>query len=1221
MRLIPFIAFFFSGASSLVFQLIWSRLLHHVFGSSSVAISSVVSVFMGGLALGTWLFGKFADRLHKPLVGYAFAELGVGVWGLLVPILVRNDGWLSQVNEVLRSSLGAESALFMIARFFCIVPILIVPTTLMGSTLPLLARYFVETTENAARASSRVGALYAVNTFGAVSGIFLAGFILMPGLGVSLTNVIAVSINFLLAAFILGFNRTYFATRQPIDAQSQNDDPSTAIESRKRDSSSIEETNTARKISENLLQTGREPRAEEPLTLDSPRSTRIVVAIAFAVSGAISLLYEVVWSRSLINTIGASVYSFALILMTFLIGIASGSAIASSVIVANRKSSLILAIASSVLSILACAPVAVNHTATVWGLAACVCVAAVIGVGVLTLKRRRKLRILDGVKSFDDQEPIWGVRTLPIPLLGALGVLVLDTHQLAQIGFSVIGALCAFLYIVVKLRRNRILMLACIQLFIGAATLISDLWADKISLMFASMVAPLYDSLPDNVNVVMVLMSFTAALCVLPAALGMGAMFPLTMRIWTSGGDKIGRDVGIVYTGNTVGSIIGAWLPGFVLMPMLGMQGTLHIGIALNFILALVLSLVTPLPSKTQFESLEQNPSPDATLAGKKLPSAESLLVHGLSALIPPAIALLYIASGDPQSILSWNISKMTLGTFRISLAKSVLDQEAWGEPEVVFYRDGVSTTVTVERWGRHYALKNNGKVDASNGDDMTTQIMVSGYPLLFHPKGGKDLDVAIVGFGSGVTVGAALQFPLHTVDVIELERAVVEGSRFFSADNHLKYALSDYPYVKMPRLRVINDDGRNYLASTKKKYDVIVSEPSNPWLTGVSDLFTTNYFRITKKRLRPHGVYCQWVQLYEMSPENVKIIYRTFASHFKYVIAFSAEELASDTILLGSDSPLPFDLKRISRHLAQPRVREEIGRASIQTPFDLFARVLFASREEVMQYAQVEHRFNGSRWIPIPTSDNQGRCPKSTCKRETVPLNTDDNALIEFAAPRDLIGFERYSGYLNTIYAKDWPYGRMSERLAGFGSGSEAAENYARQAIALVAHGRRPQAKAFIALSKKSGTTERSARALKLLALLLTKRGQPRFRYEDFNPLVLDGTPNAYKTATAMKAVERAFSREDFEEALAQMKKTPIAFRMQSGPFIRFLYGYLQYKNGNHANVLGELEELVRNDREFVSNHPELFYFLARSYNVTRHFSKAVINMRTYLETRDITR
>src|SRR5207248_1962415 len=123
-----------------------------------------------------------------------------------------------------------------------------------------------------------------------------------------------------------------------------------------------------------------------------------------------------------------------------------------------------------------------------------------------------------------------------------------------------------------------------------------------------------------------------------------------------------------------------------------------------------------------------------------------------------PATALLLgllMAGSVRPSPLSWNLTKMTLGVFRISLAKDVLDQETWGEPDLVYYRDGLATTVSVERWGRHYSLKNNGKVEASNGDDMPTQIMVAALPLLLHPRGARGLDLALIGLGSGVTAGA----------------------------------------------------------------------------------------------------------------------------------------------------------------------------------------------------------------------------------------------------------------------------------------------------------------------------------------------------------------------------------------------------------------------------------------------------------------------------------
>ena len=155
------------------------------------------------------------------------------------------------------------------------------------------------------------------------------------------------------------------------------------------------------------------------------------------------------------------------------------------------------------------------------------------------------------------------------------------------------------------------------------------------------------------------------------------------------------------------------------------------------------------------------------------------------------------------RSPLAWNLSQMTLGVFRVSLAKDVLDEETWGEPDLVYYRDGLSTTVSVERWGRHYSLKNNGKVDASNGDDMPTQIMVAALPLLLHRAGARGLDVAVdrLRLGRHRRRGAAV--PGAHVEVMELERAVVEASRFFADVNHLALrAARASRTCSVPRLR-----------------------------------------------------------------------------------------------------------------------------------------------------------------------------------------------------------------------------------------------------------------------------------------------------------------------------------------------------------------------------------------------------------------------------------
>ncbi|HEX7476469.1 MAG TPA: fused MFS/spermidine synthase, partial [Polyangiales bacterium] len=902
LRRVAFVAFFLSGASSLVFQTLWSRLLSHVFGSSSVAISSVVSVFMAGLGLGAWLFGRRADKIRDPLRLYALAEFGVGCAALVVPWLVRSDGVLATINAALRNSLGAESALFMLVRFLCIVPVLLVPTVLMGSTLPLLARHFVSQHTSPGRASVEVGRLYAVNTCGAIVGVLMGSFVLLPRCGVHLANTVAACTNFCLALVVL------------------------ALRARS--------TSTAASGPANASQP---PPPDEPAAPHFPLRLRRAAALAFACSGFASLLYEIVWSRALVNTIGGSLYSFALILTTFLIGIALGSAAGSSLCGVGPALLLPTSAAAALLCCIASGPILAHFGvwAALWSAAGSCTLLALWFASARG--KARQIELFDAAAQQREERKA-ALLALAVPFVLVVVGYAAHPDRLARVTTAVVVTSCVFVALLLTLGRRPMWLLTALQLFIAGATLTSDFFADELSLTFASMVAPLYDRLPEHVSTVQALMCATAALCVLPSALGMGAVFPITLRVWSAGGAHIGQDVGKVYAGNTLGSIVGAWLPGFLLMPALGMQTTLHIGIATNLLIAFGLALSVAWAARDA----------DAGAWADTAPSTERRTLWLVAAVVPWLVAALAFVTLRPPEALAWNISKMTLGAFRISLARDVLDEESWGAPDLVYYHDGLSTTVTVERWGRHFSLKNNGKVDASNGDDMPTQIMVAALPMLMHRDGPKDLDVAIVGFGSGVTVGAALQFPLRSVQVVELERSIVEASRFFADVNHLDYAIPRFPYVRTPRLTIINDDGRNYLAATPRRFDVIVSEPSNPWLTGVSDLFTIDHFRISKRKLKPGGIYCQWAQLYEISPQNVRTIYRTFASQFRHVVVFSAEDLSSDTVLVGSDEPLPLDLGRLRRAFAFPGVASELERAYIHSPFDVFARVLLADKSEV---------------------------------------------------------------------------------------------------------------------------------------------------------------------------------------------------------------------------------------------------------------------------------
>ncbi|MEM7604225.1 MAG: fused MFS/spermidine synthase [Myxococcota bacterium] len=1217
MRFAAFAAFFLSGASSLIFQSIWSRMLAKVFGASSVAISTVVTIFMMGLGIGAFVAGRRADRVKNPLLAYGIVEGIVGVWALLVPFLLDPEGWLAGVNGYLRVALGSGSLGFTVARFFCVLPILLVPTTLMGASLPLLSRYFVTRTQGQAQVGSWVGALYSVNTFGAVLGVLLGGFVLMPNIGVSLTNTTAAFINFALAAGI-------FLLRKPIEANF--DAPPAEASSSGDDEEDGEEDADDRGEQEDE---GANAGPGDDIALPVPPLGRYFALGAFVISGFASLCYEIVWSRSLAMTIGSSFQAFNLILATFLIGIGGGSAVASAFAV-GRGFLTTAGVASLVLLTFTLSPWAVSEGVALY-LGMVALFATPIAIVWVAAHLKEKRTAFGGVSS---GAPVALMLAVPV-LAAAAGAVNFEGDRISLIVGSVTVALSIFFFIAFAFRRYPMLQIALMPLFIGGAAFVNYLFQDEIPCAFAALVASLED-LPNHVGLVQFFMFLTTMMCTLPATVGMGAMFPMTLRIWTSGGGSVGRDVGNVYAGNTIGSVMGAWLPGFVLMQTYGMQKTIITGMVVYLLLSLVLLVMSAAENDDEDAGADNSDDSDATETSDgdtedeedaddedATPAWYAATVYILAPLIPALIAVLVWGGWGDSGRFRWNLSRMTLGVFRVSLASDACSP-SWGEPDLVYYHDGLSTTVSVERWGRHYALKNNGKVDASNGDDMPTQIMVGAYPLLLHRDGPEDLDVAVIGFGSGVTVGSVLKFPVESVDVIELERSIPDASKYFQDVNGLSYTLPDFPYVEMDRLTVINDDGRNYLSSTDREFDVIVSEPSNPWITGVSDLFTTDHFRITKQRLREGGIYCQWVQLYELSPENIKTIYRTFAESFEHVVVFSAEDLSSDTVLIGSDSPIDLNVQHLEEVYGIPGVADELGRAFVNTPYDVFARTLFASKEEVLQYAQIEHRLMGGEWQAFPDRSNppNASCPEATCRLEPVPLNTDDNALIEFAAPRDLIGYQRYEGYLANIYSPEWPFGRLVGQAAGFGDGEEAAQRYAEMALSLIGHGRKAEAAAFVDLAERAGQAPAIAVAAEVLTRLMSPQAEPQVVIEEPVPGPQMATEQARVLREGFQAVRTAIDAGDYETAQLAMEAIPAPIRLHSGPSLRLLHAYLLYKTGpTYPSRFGEavelLEDLARSEPDYVQRHPELFYFLGRAHDADLHFDKAVRNMRLYVETR----
>lgn len=1210
--LVPFVCFFLSGASSLVFEVIWTRKLTLVFGASTPAISTVLSAFMGGLALGSYVIGKRADRLKFPLLTYAVMEALVGLFALAVPFIV--DTVYPPIGRWISLNAGNRFDVFTILRFFVVALVLLPPTVLMGATLPLLTRHFVK---KGGELGQRVGALYAVNTFGAVAGTLSAGFVLLPTVGLRWTNAIAAMTNIVLAALVFIFRkplldrrwpehwRELLPQKDPVDStpsaeatvegssaepharatrdeRSERDDKPSgkrAKQRKKRASSDgpssgghVENTHTKNSADE------REPSSPEASSerddeLDEPvtRSLRFATLVAAAGSGFAALSYEVILSRALDMVIGSSVYSFTIILSAFLVGIGGGSALAGAVLRAKPKIGQATGVAI-----------------------------AFVAVALLQLA-------------------VYGTR---VSMMIFVATVIVATLTLAIAGTW----------------RKPSLALGTVQLLIAVGAVCVYYFQDKIPTMFLYLAMVATDScgrgteikFSNHIGTVQFISFVTALATALPPTLGMGATFPLAVRAFARKSDAVGGDTGRVYSMNTIGSILGSFLTGFFIMPAVGLETAFYVAVAVNLAIALYLLLASPGEEPVKYvlvpiAAILLAISATGVVLGREGRLARS---HGRFTVFPKP----------------WNQERMTLGVFRLSLADSMIRREnnrclenqpsdreqGLDDGNPIFYRDGVTTTVTVERWttgsAAHLALKNNGKVDASNGDDMPTQVLVGALPLLAHPRGPENLDVSIVGWGSGVTVGTVLQWPVRRVDVIELERATLDASRFFASVNHLEYTLRDFPYVQAPRLTVINNDGRNFLATTSRKYDVVISEPSNPWITGVSNLFTVDHFRAASQSLAPDGVFVQWVQLYELSPDNIRTIYRTIAEVFPHLRVFSADAFSSDTIVLASFRPITLDVPRIQRFIDQSeRGRASLGPSRVERAEDLLARTLFASRDEVLRYAQYESRLEEGRWVRKLFSTNHDECPAATCRRTPAPLNTDDNARIEFAAPRDLIGYDAFAGYVETLYDERWPYGRVFDDVVLSTDPVERARSFGRIAIALLANGRPDRV--LTALERASHALGDSpsppelVRAQDLWTAMTTDR-EPALRLESARAAPdLSAEGERELVAAFQRAVEQ-MRQGSFRTALSTIDALPVAVRDHAGPSLRLMRGYLLYKSSLQPGAAPQftaaaeyLERLARDETEWAAQHTELLFFIARARFHAGDFALAVAAMSRWID------
>ena len=300
--------FFVTGFASLIYEVVWVRMFTLVFGATVFAVSTVLTAFFAGLALGSLVFGKIVDKLGKPLLLYGLVETGIGAYALILPILMTG---LEGSYVELAQNLAPSFLVLSLARFFSCFLLILLPTTLMGATLPILSRFLIEARSGVARG---VGYLYATNTLGACLGCFVTGVFLIEALGVSRTHHLAIALNVAVGTLALAM---HYSRRNDPKGAPQRSRPSAPVPRREASQRSKRRDRRSR---------ARLPReAETTAFLECPRRTITVVLVAFSVSGAAALGYEVLWTRTLGVALQSTTYSFTLILTTFLCGLGLGS--------------------------------------------------------------------------------------------------------------------------------------------------------------------------------------------------------------------------------------------------------------------------------------------------------------------------------------------------------------------------------------------------------------------------------------------------------------------------------------------------------------------------------------------------------------------------------------------------------------------------------------------------------------------------------------------------------------------------------------------------------------------------------------------------------------------------------------------------------------------------------------------------------------------------------
>jgi len=533
-------------------------------------------------------------------------------------------------------------------------------------------------------------------------------------------------------------------------------------------------------------------------------------------------------------------------------------------------------------------------------------------------------------------------------------------------------ALGSLLFRYIPKTISKVHIYIAVQTFIVVSVLFFSTQFDKLPLYYLSFVESYFDKWTDIHYIRFIL----AGMIMLLPTIAMGILFPVVCELVSEHSKKMSHVVGKTYSTNAFGAMFGALISGLLIIPIIGLQYTIYLGAFLNLFAMIIILLQT------------------VTINSKPKIIYFSVAFVGF-------MGFLFLAPKWSPKVMSSGVYVYSDNYFFVSdkfdrfAQKNNMefnDENIWltamKNYDLLYYKDGQVDTVSVmKNQDGVISLMVNGKVDASaKGEhDIATQIMIGQLPLLLQKDPKK---IFLVGYASGITAGSILTHnSVKKLVAAEISPSVVQASKLFSKYNN--NALSD------PRLDLRIKDARHSLMVSNEKFDVIVSQPSNPWIKGQSSLFSYDWYKIVNEHLNDDGIFMQWLPAYSISEYNLKVILNTLDKSFKTLTLWTSTSPGDLIILATKNDKFRSSNKRVLERMEQVLVKKQLQKIGLYKK-DILQELFLKSNKEIQAYLK-----DGKK-IDVINSDDK------LLTEYTTPKNMVNEKYIKlFSKPKYLVGDE----------------------------------------------------------------------------------------------------------------------------------------------------------------------------------------------------------------------